>query len=93
MGRGTVIPCTVLRCDSSTKSEAALPNEQQPGGQPGAQPAAKLVADDTCMKIAKKVELEGATGTITLVVDPVADKYYVVRDLLLSESTFDILAE
>jgi len=55
------------------------------------QPDPKFVADDTYNDDNEAEELEGASGTIRIVVDPVADKYYVVMPgLPLSEATFDI---
>ncbi len=54
-------------------------------------PDAKFVADDTLHAESKDENAEGATGTITVIVDLQADKYYVVvPGLSLSEGTFPI---
>jgi len=55
------------------------------------QPDPKFVADDTYSDDNETEELEGAVGTIKIVVDPVTDKYCVVMPgLVLNEATFDI---
>lgn len=55
------------------------------------QPDAKYVADDTYPDDNEDEELEGAKGTIRVVVDSIADKYYVIMPgLPLSEATFDV---
>ena len=54
-------------------------------------PDPKFVADDSYHDDDEDEDLEGDTGTITIVVDPVADRYYVVMPgLPLGEGTFDI---
>ena len=54
-------------------------------------PPAKYVGDDTFHEDSELENAEGATGTITIVVDPETDKYYVVMaGLPLSEGTFEI---
>lgn len=55
------------------------------------QPNTKFVGDDTLHEEGELEEEEGASGTITIVVDPVIDKYYVLMaGLPLSEATFTI---
>jgi hypothetical protein len=55
------------------------------------QPDTKFVGDDTLHEEGELEEEEGASGTITIVVDPVIDKYYVLMaGLPLSEATFTI---
>ena len=55
------------------------------------QPDSKFVADDTYNDDNEAEELEGASGTIRIVVDPVPNKYYVLMPgLPLSEATFNI---
>ena len=54
-------------------------------------PEPKFVADDTLHEDSEDENAEGATGTIRLIVDLEADKYYVVMPgLSLSEGTFPI---
>ena len=54
-------------------------------------PPEKFVADDTFHEDSEDEELEGAAGTIRIVVDPVTDKYYVLMPgLPLGEGTFNI---
>jgi len=54
-------------------------------------PNKKFVADDTYNEDSELEDLEGAIGTITIVVDAKADKYYVIMPgLSLNEGTFDI---
>ena len=54
-------------------------------------PDRKFVADDTNHDDSDLENAEGAKGTIIIVVDPVADKYYVIMPgLPLAEATFDI---
>ncbi len=54
-------------------------------------PNKKFVADDTFHEDSELENLEGARGTITIVVDQKADKYYVIMPgLPLNEGTFDI---
>jgi len=54
-------------------------------------PNKKFVADDTYNEDSELEDLEGAIGTITIVVDAKADKYYVIMPgLPLNEGTFDI---
>ena len=54
-------------------------------------PDAKFVADDTLHEDSEEENAEGATGTIRLIVDLQADRYYVVMPgLSLSEGTFPI---
>ena len=51
----------------------------------------KYFADDTYPDDNEDEELEGAKGTIRVVVDSIADKYYVIMpDLPLCEATFDV---
>ena len=55
------------------------------------QPPKKYVADDSFNSDPEDEDLEGATGNITIVIDPVADKYYVVMPgLPLNDATFEI---
>ena len=51
----------------------------------------KFIADDTYFDDNELEEEEGALGTITIVVDPVSDKYFIIMPgLLLAEATFPI---
>lgn len=55
------------------------------------QPDKKFVGDDTLHEERELEEMEGAAGTITIVVDPIGDKYYVLMaGLPLVEATFTI---
>ena len=55
------------------------------------QPDPKFVADDTYHEDDDEEDAEGATGNITIIVDPVTDMYYVIMPgLALSEATFSI---
>ena len=54
-------------------------------------PPEKYVADDSFNEDGEDEDAEGAIGTITIVVDPAVDKYYVVMPgLPLDEATFAI---
>lgn len=55
------------------------------------QPDPRFVGDDTLHNDSEDEDLEGATGTIVVVVDPVSDQYFVVMSGLdLVEATFGI---
>jgi len=55
------------------------------------QPNPKYVADDTYFYDDDMEDLEGAKGTIRIVVDPVADKYFVLmQGLPINEATFNV---
>jgi beta-lactamase superfamily II metal-dependent hydrolase len=55
------------------------------------QPDFKFIADDTYKEDDDAEELDGALGTITIVVEPVTMKYYIIMPgLPLSEGTFNI---
>ena len=54
-------------------------------------PNGKFVADDTLHDDSEAENAEGAAGTIRVIVDTLADRYYVVMPgLTLSEGTFPI---
>jgi beta-lactamase superfamily II metal-dependent hydrolase len=51
----------------------------------------KYIADDTYNEENEQEELEGASGTISIIVDPVSKKYYIIMPgLPLREGTFAI---
>ena len=55
------------------------------------QPDSKFVGDDTLRADNEDENLEGATGTIVVVVDAVTDQYFVILPGLdLDEGTFPI---
>ena len=52
----------------------------------------KYIADDTYFEDEEELEdAEGAVGNITVIVDGLSNKYFVLmKDLSLNEATFDI---